>query len=127
MYAFGVAFEFACSDKSASVFDKVHRLTVAATPTRRCDDWDAISRAIRWAGRRWLVPVVAVGGAVALVLAVVVVMAVVGSHTVDKALSQKGELHNEAHRKAAVYERRAGDEAHASRNEALSRGEGEGR
>ena len=67
VYAFGVAFEFACSDKAASVFDKVHRLTVAATPTRRCDDWDVISRAIRWAGRKRLIA--AVAGAVVLLAA----------------------------------------------------------
>lgn len=56
-----------------------------------------------------------------------VFMAVVGSCTVNRALSQNGELRKEAYRKAAVYERKAGDEAHASRNEALSRGDGEGR
>ena len=70
VYAFGVAFEFACSDKAASVFDKVHRLTVAATPTRRCDDWDAIGRAIRWAGRKRLI--VAVAGVVAAFLLAVI-------------------------------------------------------
>jgi len=53
VYAFGVAFEFACTDEAVKVFDKVHRLTVAATPNRRSDDWDAIGRAIWWAGRRW--------------------------------------------------------------------------
>ena len=74
--------------------------------------------------RRWIV---LVAGVVVLVVAVVVVMAVVGSCTVNRALSQNGELRKEAYRKAAVYERKAGDEAHASRNEALSRGEGEGR
>ena len=56
-----------------------------------------------------------------------VFMAVVGSCTVNRALSQNGELRKEAYRKAAAYERKAGDEAHASRNETLSRGEGEGR
>lgn len=73
VYAFGVAFEFACSDKAASVFDKVHRLTVAATPTRRCDDWDAISRAIRWAGRKRLIAAVA-GVVAAFLLAVIGIM-----------------------------------------------------
>ena len=55
------------------------------------------------------------------------IMAVVGSCTVNRALSQNSELRKEAYRKAAAYERKASDEAHAVRNEALSRGEGEGR
>lgn len=58
---------------------------------------------------------------------VILIMAVVGSCTVNRALSQNSELRKEAYRKAAIYERKAGDEAHASRNETLSRGEGEGR
>ena len=62
-----------------------------------------------------------------VIVVVILIMAVVGSCTVNRALSQNGELRKEAYRKAAVYERKAGDEAHASRNEALSRGEGEGR
>ena len=66
-------------------------------------------------------------GVVVVIVAVILIMAVVGSCTVNRALSQNSELRKEACRKAAVYERKAGDEAHASRNEALSRGEGEGR
>ena len=66
-------------------------------------------------------------GVVVVIVAVILIMAVVGSWTVNRALLQNGELRKEAYRKAAVYERKAGDEAHAARNEALSRGEGEGR
>ena len=39
---------------------------------------------------------------------VILIMAVVGSCTVNRALSQNGELRKEAYRKAAVYERKAG-------------------
>lgn len=73
VYAFGVSFECACTDKAAKAFEKVHRLTVAATPRRRCDDWDVIGRAIRWAGCKRQVMAVT-GMVAALLLAVVGIM-----------------------------------------------------
>lgn len=100
VYAFGVAFEFACSDKSASVFDKVHRLTVAATTKRRCDDWDVISRAIRWAGRKRLIAAVA-GTVAAFLLAVIGIMEVAEARFDASLLSErKGLVESEADRKA---------------------------
>ena len=101
VYAFGVAFEFACSDKAASVFDKVHRLTVAATPTRRCDDWDVISRAIRWAGRKRLIA--AVAGAVAVfLLAVIGIMEAIEFRYEESLFEEHNELiEADAIRKAA--------------------------
>ena len=91
VYAFGVAFEFACSDKAASVFAKVHRLTVAATPTRRCDDWDVISRAIRWAGRKRLVAAVA-GAVAAFLLAVIGIMEAIAFRYEESLFEEHKEL-----------------------------------
>ena len=101
VYAFGVAFEFACSDKAASVFDKVHRLTVAATPTRRCDDWDAISRAIRRAGRKRLIAAVA-GAVAAFLLALIGIMEAI-EFRYEKSLSDehKDFIEADAIRKAS--------------------------
>lgn len=103
VYAFGVAFEFACSDKAASVFDKVHRLTVAATPTRRCDDWDVIGRAIRWAGRKRLI-VAATGAVAAFLLAVIGIMEAI-EFRYEKSLFEehKDLIEADAIRKAAGY------------------------
>ena len=103
VYAFGVAFEFACSDKAASVFDKVHRLTVAATPTRRCNDWDVISRAIRWAGRKRLIAAVA-GAVAAFLLAVIGIMEAIEFRYEESLFEEHKELiEADAIRKAAGY------------------------
>ena len=101
VYAFGVAFEFACSDKAASVFDKVHRLTVAATPTRRCDDWDVIGRAIRRAGRKRLIAAVA-GTVAAFLLTVIGIMEAIEFRYEESLFEEHKELiEADAIRKAA--------------------------
>ena len=101
VYAFGVTFELACLPDAAKVFDKVHRLTMAATPTRRCDDWDAIGRAIRWAGSNRLVAAV-VGAAVSFSLAVIGIMEAAEFRYEETLLEEHKELiESDAIRKAA--------------------------
>ena len=74
-----------------------------------------MSRASRLPKFRRIAAVAAVTLA-AVVLGTVIVLALVGSHTVDKALSQSGpRLRMEVYRKAAAYERRSGDQTNAVR------------
>ena len=75
---------------------------MAATPTRRCDDWDAIGRAIRWAGRTRQI-VAGVGGAVAFLLGAIGIMEIAEAHFErDIAARSRDYVNQEILRRAAT-------------------------